>query len=138
MLTHASVATLAAISSGLITYVVVTGRTEILALATAHAQNAGLKNTEVMNQALPDVGRVIHLTLSERDPGSSSPLHRHQGHSFGFIVKGTSEVKIGDEPVRQLKAGDAYYDPPGVLHMVRNPSPDKQLKYLQIEIAQPK
>jgi quercetin dioxygenase-like cupin family protein len=40
--------------------------------------------------------------------------------------------------VRQLHAGDSFYEPPGALHAIsRNPSPDKPVKYLIIQVNDP-
>ena len=41
----------------------------------------------------------------------------------GYILDGTYEVKIDDGPVRQLKAGEVFYEYPNALHAIsRNPS----------------
>ena len=88
---------------------------------------------------MPDLVREMRIRLTERDPGNGSAPHRHpRHHPFGYVLEGTYEVKIDDGPVRQLKAGDSFYEPPGALHAVsRNPSPDKVLKYLIIQVVDP-
>ncbi len=62
-------------------------------------------------------------TLSvEFAPGESHPPHRHPGPVYGYVIEGTLEFAIGDEPVRTLKAGDAFHEPKMILHRVgRNP-----------------
>lgn len=138
-LTHAAVAGLAAVSAGLATYLVLAGRIQVLEPATAQAQTSGQRSTEVITQAMRDIGREMRISVTERDPGNGSAAHRHPGHhTFGYILEGTYEVKIDDGPVRQLKAGESFYEPPGALHAVsRNPSSDKTLKYLIIQVGDP-
>ena len=136
LLSHAAVA---ALSAGLTTYIVVSGQADRFAPSTAHAQGAGNRSTEVLTQAMSDIAREMRISVTERDPGNASTPHRHPGHhTFGYVLEGTYEVKVGDGPVRQLKAGESFYEPPGALHAVsRNPSPDKPVKYLIIQVGDP-
>jgi quercetin dioxygenase-like cupin family protein len=127
------------ISAALVTYIFMTGQSSVFAPSTAQAQATGQRSTEVMTQALSDVAREMRISVTERDPGNGSAPHRHPGHhTFGYILEGTYEVKIDDGPVRQLKPGESFYEPPGSLHAVsRNPSPDKVVKYLIIQVGDP-
>jgi quercetin dioxygenase-like cupin family protein len=138
-LSHAIVGSVAAIAASVITYAAVSGRTNVLAPSAAQAQAVGQRTTDVVMQPMPDLGREMRIRLTERDPGNGSPPHRHPGHhTFGYVLEGTYEVKVGDGPLRQLKAGEAFYEPPGALHAVsRNPSPDKVLRYLVIQVTDP-
>ena len=136
LLSHAATGAIAAFAGCLVTYLAVTGP-NYFAPASAQAQASGQRTTDIISQAMPDLEREMHIRLSERDPGNGSAPHRHPGHhTFGYVLEGTYEVKIDDGPVRQLKAGDSFYEPPGALHAVsRNPSPDKVLKYLIIQVV---
>jgi quercetin dioxygenase-like cupin family protein len=138
-LSHAIVGGVAAVAASVVTYAAVIGRTNVLAPSAAQAQAVGQRTTDVVMQAMPDLGREMRIGLTERDPGNGSPPHRHPGHhTFGYVLEGTYEVKVGDGPLRQLKAGEAFYEPPGTLHAVsRNPSPDKVLRYLVIQVTDP-
>ena len=138
-LSHAAVGSMTAAAAAVVTYLVMADRNFALAPSAAHAQATGQKTTDVITQAMTDLGREMRIRLTEREPGNGSPPHRHPGHhTFGYVLEGTYEVKVGDGPVRQLKAGEAFYEPPGALHAVsRNPSPDKGLKYLIIQVADP-
>jgi quercetin dioxygenase-like cupin family protein len=73
-------------------------------------------------------------------PGHASPPHRHPNHHvFGFIVDGTYEWKIDDGPVKTFKPGEAFYEPPGVLHAVsRNASADARAKLVVFMVADAK
>jgi quercetin dioxygenase-like cupin family protein len=138
-LTHAAVAALAAVSAGLATYLAMAGRMQLVEPASAQVQIPGQRSIEVTTQAMPDIGREMRINVTERDPGNGSAAHRHPGsYTFGYILEGTYEVKINDGPVRQLKAGESFYESPGALHAIsRNPSPDKTLRYLVIQVGDP-
>ena len=138
-LSHAVTAGCAAISAALVTCFLMSGQFDVFAPSTAQAQATGQRSKEVVTQALSDLGREMRISVTERDPGNGSAPHRHPGHhTFGYILEGTYEVKIDDGPVRELKPGDSFYEQPGALHAVsRNPSSDKVVKYLVIQIADP-
>jgi quercetin dioxygenase-like cupin family protein len=100
----------------------------------------GQRVTEVFTKVMDDVqGREMRIRLSERDPGNGSAAHRHPCcHTFGYVLEGTYEFKVDDEPVRLLKAGDVFYEPPNALHAIsRNPSATDKVKYLVIQVADP-
>jgi quercetin dioxygenase-like cupin family protein len=139
LVTHAAIAGLAAACGGLATYLALAGHIQVLGPAAAQAQNAGQRSVEVITQPMSDISREMRISVTERDPGNGSAPHRHPGqHTFGYILEGTYEVKIDDGPMRQLKAGESFYEHPGALHAVsRNPSPDKPLRYLIIQVGDP-
>jgi len=100
----------------------------------------GQRVTEVFKMVMPDVlGREMRIRLAERDPGNGSAPHRHPCcHTFGYVLEGTYEFKVDEEPVRQLKAGEVFYERPNALHAVlRNPSATEKVKYLIIQVADP-
>jgi quercetin dioxygenase-like cupin family protein len=136
---HAAVGGASAIAALVATHLGTADRVLLLAPSAAQAQAAGQKTTDVITQPMSDLGREMRIRLTEREPGNGSPPHRHPGqHTFGYVLEGTYEVKVGDGPVRQLKAGEAFYEPPGALHAIsRNPSSDKVLKYLIIQVVDP-
>jgi quercetin dioxygenase-like cupin family protein len=106
--------------------------------AQAPATLPGLKTTELFNQVMEDVlGRRLTVRLTEREPGNGSPAHRHPGsHTVGYILEGSYEVKIDDEPIRTLKPGEVFYERPDALHAVsRNASTTHPVKYLVIQVS---
>lgn len=139
LLSHTIVAATAAILAASATTIVLRGQADQMLLATAHAQPSGSKSTEVITQAMPDIAREMRISVTERAPGNGSPPHRHPGHhTFGYVLEGTYEVQVDEGPVRQLKAGESFYEPPGSLHAVsRNPSKDQPVRYLVIQVGDP-
>jgi quercetin dioxygenase-like cupin family protein len=139
IISHVAVGTIAAVAGALATATVMSGYPGLLAPSPARAQDTGTRQTEVMTQVLSDLKREMRVRVTERDPGSSSTPHRHPGHhTFGYVLEGTYEVQVDNGPVRQLKPGEAFYEPPGSLHAVsRNPSKTERVRYLIFQVADP-
>ena len=73
---------------------------------------------------------TVELTIA---PGQSSKPHRHPGPVFGYVLEGTYEWAINDQPVKTLKAGDTFYEPTMSLHRVsRNPSDKAKTRVLAV------
>ncbi len=135
-LSYVTVAAGAAILSAAATY----GAMTFVAPSRAETAQPS-QRIEVLKQALADIpGREVRITLLDLMPGHASPPHRHPNHHvFGYIVDGTYEWKIGDGPVKTFKAGEAFYEPPGVLHAVsRNASTDARAKLVVFMVADAK
>jgi quercetin dioxygenase-like cupin family protein len=131
---HAATAIAAALLSGLATWTAI-------GLITSSSAQAPARVTQLVVEPLPDLpGREVRISYLDRDPGSSSPPHRHPGHhTFGYVIEGTYEFAINGEPSRILKAGDTFYEPPTALHSTsRNPSTDKRTKILVFMVADQK
>jgi quercetin dioxygenase-like cupin family protein len=109
---------------------------------SAQAQTAppGQRGTDLFKVVMADVlGREMRIRVTDRDPGNGGAPHRHPCcHTFGYVLEGTYEFKVDDQPVRQLKAGEVFYEPPNALHAIsRNPSQTEKVKYLVIQVADP-
>jgi quercetin dioxygenase-like cupin family protein len=136
-LSYGVVAAAAAVVSAAATY----GAMTFVTSSRAQTAPAPTQRSEVMTQALADVpGREVRITLLDLMPGHASPPHRHPNHHvFGFIVDGTYEWKIDDGAVTTFKPGQAFYEPPGVLHAVsRNASADARAKLVVFMVADAK
>jgi quercetin dioxygenase-like cupin family protein len=139
IVSHGAVAAIAALATWLAT----SGQfdaSRAQAQAQAPAAATGQRQTDLFSQTMDDVlGRKLTVRLTERDPGNGSGPHRHPGsHTVGYILEGSYEVKVGDGPLRTLKAGDVFYEYPNALHAVsRNASTTQPLKYLIIQVSDP-
>ena len=132
---HAAVAVTAAMLSVVGTW----SATQFVAISGA--QVAAPATGLLLTQPLADLpGREVRISLLDREPGASSARHRHPGHhTFGYVIEGTYEFAINDEPSRTLKAGETFYEPPTAVHSTsRNPSTDKRLKILVFMVADQK
>lgn len=71
---------------------------------------------------------ILEVTL---DPLAGSPPHRHPGAVSGYILEGTFEFQVGDEPLQTFKAGDTFFEPAMILHRIgRNPDPEKRTRFI--------
>jgi quercetin dioxygenase-like cupin family protein len=105
------------------------------------AQPASPGVTPILSQPLSDLpGREVRISVIDRAPGVGSPPHRHPGHhTFGYVLEGTYEFAVDRQPPRVLKAGDTFYEPPGVVHSTsRNASADQRLKIIVFMVADQK
>jgi quercetin dioxygenase-like cupin family protein len=135
IISHLTVASLAAVATW---FAVNRQDAWLTSAAQAQTQPQGQRSTELFNQVMDDVlGRRLTVRLTEREPGNGSPAHRHPGsHTVGYILEGSYEVKIDDGPLRQLKAGEVFYEAPNALHAVsRNASNSAPVKYLVIQVS---
>ena len=101
---------------------------------------ADARQTLLFETTMADVlGRVASIREFERAPGTGSTAHRHPGsHTFGYVLEGTYEVRVGDGELRRLGPGETFYEPPGALHAVsRNGSFTEPVRYLVITVSDP-
>ena len=103
----------------------------------AMAQTAPAGTIPLMTQALSDLpGREVRMLLLDRVPGNASPAHRHPGHhTFGYVVEGTYELGVNNQPTRTLKAGDTFYEPPDAVHSVSRNAGNTQMKIVVFMVA---
>lgn len=63
---------------------------------------------------------VVEVTI---EAGQQGLPHRHPGPGLVYVLEGTYEVGIDDQPTKIYKAGQTFYEPTGCLHRVsKNPS----------------
>jgi quercetin dioxygenase-like cupin family protein len=134
---YAAVAAGAAVLSAAATY----GTMTFVGPLRAQTAPAPTQRVDVMTQPLADIaGREVRITLLDLMPGHASPPHRHPNHHvFGYIIDGTYEWKLDDGAVKTFKPGEAFYEPPGALHVVsRNASATDRAKIVVFMVADAK
>ena len=95
----------------------------------AHAQSKG--NT-LLTQALADLENkeVLMLTV-EYAPGQTSSPHRHNAHTFVYVLEGTVVMGVQGKAPVTLEAGQTFYESPDDVHAVaRNASDTRSAKLL--------
>jgi quercetin dioxygenase-like cupin family protein len=65
-----------------------------------------LKRTELQRSASSIPGREIVQVLTEIPAGVESGWHQHPGEEVGYILAGTVEMHLRDQPTLTLHAGD--------------------------------
>src|SRR5262249_1319141 len=73
---------------------------------------------------------MVEVTFGPRQAGTS---HRHPGSAFVYVVEGTYELGIDDQPTKIYKAGETFHEPSGCLHRVsRNPASTGNTKLIAV------
>lgn len=64
-------------------------------------------------------------------PGAKGSVHRHNAHTFVYVLEGSVIMQLkGKEPVT-LKPGDTFYEDPNDIHVVgKNASETEPAKFL--------
>jgi quercetin dioxygenase-like cupin family protein len=103
----------------LISALVVAGVAALALIAEHKAEATGqIKAEQVLVKDLagePD--KEVNIQVYSFPPGASVPWHIHPDtHEFGYQLDGEFTLLINGEPSRILKAGDAFYVPPNIIH----------------------
>jgi quercetin dioxygenase-like cupin family protein len=98
-----------------------------------------LKRTELQHSASSIPGREIVQVLTEIPAGVESGWHIHPGEEVGYILAGTVEMRIRDQPTRTLGPGDPFLIPPRTPHNALDLGPDtgRMLSTYIVEVGQP-
>jgi len=98
-----------------------------------------LKRTEVQRAGSSIPGREIVQVLTEIPVGVSSGWHIHPGEEVGYIMAGTVELQIQDQPTLTLQTGDGFLIPPRTPHNATDlgPGTGRMLSTYIVEIGQP-
>ena len=84
-------------------------------------------------------GREIVQVLTEIPCGVESGWHIHPGEEVGYIVAGTVQMMIQDQPTLTLHAGDGFLMTPRLPHNALDIGPDtgRMLSTYIVEVGQP-
>jgi len=104
--------------------------------ACSVAQDA--KVTPLMTKDLTGIaGKEATMLTVEYPPGGSSAEHRHNAHTFVYVLEGSvvMQVKGGNEVT--LGPGQTFYESPEDIHAVsRNASTTKPARFLVFFVKQ--
>jgi quercetin dioxygenase-like cupin family protein len=112
----------------------------LLAAAAVPPFQAASAVRQVHQQPLPAPfeGLVAHYVEVTIPPGPGSPVHRHAGFVLGYVIEGEFLFGTDGGKPRVVKAGEAFYEPPGAVHSTSaSASPDRPVKLLAIIVAEP-
>ena len=129
--------------SGYLRWLAVTGTlTVMLAMGAApsslvHAKSAQVTAQPVTSFKLPDLpGKSVSLVRVSFPPNAVSTQHRHAGTVTAFILSGSIRSQITGGSAKVYKAGESFFEPPGVVHLVaENVSSTEPAELLAIFIA---
>ena len=114
-------------------------RSVLIALCLAAGAAAqGAKVTPLMTKDLAGIaGKEGTMVTVEYAPGASSAEHRHNAHTFVYVLEGSvvMQVKGGQEVT--LGPGQTFYESPEDIHTVsRNASSTRPARFLVFFVKQ--
>ena len=88
--------------------------------------------TALFQTDLPDIeGREAVVLEVVYPPGVASASHRHNAHTFVYVLEGTVEMLVAGGELLKLVAGQTFYETPNDIHSVsRNASDTEPAKIL--------
>jgi quercetin dioxygenase-like cupin family protein len=98
-----------------------------------------LKRTELQHKPSSIPGREIVQVLTEIPAGVESGWHQHPGEEVGYILAGTVEMQIKNQPTLTLHTGDPFLMPPRTPHNALDLGPETgmMLSTYIVEVGEP-
>ena len=98
--------------------------------------------TPLARQPLPDfAGKQLVLAVVSYAPGQSSAPHRHPGSVMAYVLEGEVISQLEGQPPITYRAGQSWYEPPLVPHLVSkngsSTAPARLLAVLLLDIGAP-
>lgn len=109
----------------------------LFALSTSlHAQSA--KATPLITKDLPELaGKEAVMLTVEYAPGGTSKEHRHNAHTFVYVLEGSVVMQVKGGKTVTLGPGETFYESPDDIHTVsKNASTTKPAKFLVFFVKQ--
>lgn len=101
-------------------------------IAAAQQTPASAQVIPLMTKALADYpGKEVLMLTVDYPPGAVDPVHRHDAHSFIYVLEGSIVMGVkGGKPVT-LTPGQTFYEGPNDIHSIgRNASLTKPARFL--------
>lgn len=109
-----------------------------LCLTPAIAAAQGAKVTPLMTQDLVGLdGKEGTMIVVEYAPGASDAPHRHDAHTFVYVMEGAVVMQVKGGKETRLGPGQTFYESPEDVHTVsRNASTTKPARFLVFFVKQ--
>jgi quercetin dioxygenase-like cupin family protein len=104
----------------------------MLCLLVAPAVADEPKVTPIMGQDLARLpGKEGVILTVEYAPGASSAKHRHNAHTFVYVLEGAVVMQVTGGEAVTLGPGQTFYESPNDIHLVsKNASDSQPAKFL--------
>ena len=89
-------------------------------LAQQMEQNPGVTRTDLQRHDLGIPGHEVIQTRVDFAPGAAFPLHRHPGEEIIYVIEGSIEYRVEDQPPVIVNAGGVLFIPDGTGHTASN------------------
>jgi quercetin dioxygenase-like cupin family protein len=85
----------------------------------------------MMKDILGLPGKEVRVLTVDSAPGAASPVHRHNGQVFVYMLSGTMIMQVAGKPPVTVGPGDTFYEDPADIHtMSKNVSTTEPAKFL--------
>jgi quercetin dioxygenase-like cupin family protein len=85
-------------------------------LPAAANQAANIKRTPLQKFDVPGTNYETVIGMAEIVPNVNIGKHTHPGPESGFMVEGDMTLLVDGQPPLEVKTGQSYKVPPGVVH----------------------
>ena len=104
----------------------------VLCMAAAIAVAQDAKVTPLMSKDLAGIaGKEGSMNVVEYPPGGSSAEHRHNAHTFVYVLEGSVVMQVKGGKEVTLGPGQTFYESPDDIHTVsKNASKTAPAKFL--------
>src|SRR5262245_35696985 len=111
--------------------------TKILYVFTIFAVSAMAQDDKIVTLLTKELAVITGhngpMLTVEYPPGGASASHRHNAHTFVYVLEGSVVMQVKGGPEVTLQPGQTFYESPDDIHTVsRNASPTKPAKILVI------
>ena len=87
----------------------------------------GAEVAMLFKQDLADMpGKAGQLLTVEFAPGEVSAPHRHNAHTFVYVLEGSVVMQVQGGEAKTLTAGQTFYENPNDIHTVANNASDTE------------
>src|SRR5882724_10735612 len=109
-----------------------------MCLAAIAAAAQGAKVTPLMAKDLTEIaGKEATMSTVEYAPGASSAAHRHNAHTFVYVLEGSVVMQVNGGKEVTLGPGQTFYESPEDVHTVsRNASATQPAKFLAFYVKE--
>jgi quercetin dioxygenase-like cupin family protein len=104
----------------------------VLCLLAASAMAEDAKISPLMTKDLTGIaGKEGTMLMVEYPPGGSSDKHKHNAHTFVYVLEGSIVMQVEGGKAVTLGPGQTFYEAPTDIHTVsKNASDSKPAKFL--------
>jgi quercetin dioxygenase-like cupin family protein len=104
----------------------------------APAAAAKIKRTPLQKFDIPGTNYQVVMAIAEIAPNVDIGAHTHPGIETGYAMTGETTLIVAGKPDRQIKPGDSWEIPTGVVHDAKSgPTGAKVLAVYIIEKGKP-
>jgi quercetin dioxygenase-like cupin family protein len=76
-------------------------------------------------------GKEVRVLTVDSAPGATSPVHRHNGQVFVYVLSGHMIMQVAGKPPVTVGPGETFYEDPNDIHtMSKNVSTTEPAKFL--------